>query len=112
MRATRRLFAGLPLRLALLVLLAAAAVAPSAPAGARADHAAHHAMVPGEAHGDPDRASKGHAVAHVCPGCALAAEPAAAGVAVPLADLPGLPANAAEPRPFAINPIPPPPRAA
>lgn len=96
--------------LILALLVASAGFAPAAGAHAHSDLARHHMHHQGH-DGDSDT-GKAHAVAHVCPGCALVGQPfvAAAGPA-PIA-LPRLPANPPSPRSFDANPIPPPPRSA
>ena len=104
------------MRLLLILALVMVSVGFGPPAGAREHHerAQHHAMAAHGEHGnehdgDQDRGAT-HAVAHICPGCALV------GQAIVLDDgaaphaLPDLPANPPALVSFDANPIPPPPR--
>lgn len=96
--------------LALLVASAGFAPAVGAHAPAHSDmarHDMHH-----QSHDGDSDTGKAHAVAHVCPGCALVGQLVVAAAGPIAIALPRLPANPRSPRSFDANPIPPPPRSA
>jgi hypothetical protein len=95
------------------LLIASAFMGGAASTEAHAQEAQHqsHAMEGHHHDRAPDQDSgKTHAVAHVCPGCALVAQPLLAEVASDPRALPQMPPNAASLQAFHSNPIPPPPR--
>ena len=96
------------------LLIASAFMGPPASAQVHDQQAQHqsHAMN-GHHHKAPDEEQnngKAHAVAHVCPGCALVAQPLLAEIGADPRALPQLPPNPASLQAFHSNPIPPPPR--
>jgi hypothetical protein len=100
------------MRLLLILALMIASIGVGPPAGAREnhEHAQHHPVTAhGEHDGDGER-SAAHAVAHVCPGCALVGEAVVLEEEMVPQALPGLPANPPALVAFGANPIPPPPR--
>ena len=102
------------MRLMLILALLLSSLAFVQPADAHADHPAaaqHHSLAGHEQGGDRDGTAS-HALAHVCPGCALVGAATVAGGAVEPPALPELPANPPAPASFDANPIPPPPRSA
>lgn len=104
------------MRLFLILCLLAASVFMGPPGSAQAhdQHALQVQMMNGHHHdGAPDQGGdngKAHAVAHVCPGCALVAQTFVAASAFDIRALPKLPANPPSLKAFHSNPIPPPPR--
>jgi len=102
------------MRLLLILALTIASVFIGPPASALA-HAHHHSHAMNGHHHDgaPNQdqdSGKAHGVAHVCPGCALVAQPLLAAVTAGQRALPQLPPNAVSLHPFHSIPISPPPR--
>lgn len=105
------------MRLLLILALLAASLGFGPPASARShhdrgEHASHAATHDHGLQNDREEQGKGHAVVHVCPGCAFLGAPTLPQELVVSLRLPRLPANPPSLRSFDANPIPPPPREA